>query len=160
MSPPYKRIQDSLKVWIPRRGFRILGTGFHIFNSGIWIPDSNCFRDPGFLELEFGFRSRGFRYHKTAKISQISVFCKQKFIPESGFPYFYFASKCHSSITIINWLLGYLWPSPRGLAFPIPPRRNIEEFRILRGRGVSAFWPWNFYSLKAETSIFHRLYSV
>ena len=64
MSPPYKGIQDSLGVWIPRCGFRILDTGFQIFNSGIWIPDSNCLWDPGFLELYFGFRSRGFRYYK------------------------------------------------------------------------------------------------
>ena len=50
MSPPYKGIQDSLGVWIPRCGFRILDTGFQIFNCGIWIPDSNCLWDPGFLE--------------------------------------------------------------------------------------------------------------
>ena len=27
--PPWKRIQDNLGFWIPHRGFRILGTGFH-----------------------------------------------------------------------------------------------------------------------------------
>ena len=38
MPPPYKRIQDSLGVWIPRRGFRILGL------------------DSRFLTMECGFR--------------------------------------------------------------------------------------------------------
>ena len=32
---PRKGIQNSLGFWIPRRGFRIQGTGFQIFFSGI-----------------------------------------------------------------------------------------------------------------------------
>ena len=39
---PCKEIQDSLGFWIPRRGFRILGTGFQIFFNGTWILNSNC----------------------------------------------------------------------------------------------------------------------
>ena len=33
-------IQDSLGFWIPRRGFRILGTAFQSFSVelGLWIP--------------------------------------------------------------------------------------------------------------------------
>ena len=45
---PYKGIQDSLGFWIPRRVFRILGTGFQYLSVklGFWIlivraiPDS------------------------------------------------------------------------------------------------------------------------
>ena len=40
--PPCKGIQDSLRFWIPRSGLRILITGFQIFFSETWIPDSNC----------------------------------------------------------------------------------------------------------------------
>ena len=37
---PCKGFQDSLGFWIPRRGFRILGTGFQSLSmeSGFWIP--------------------------------------------------------------------------------------------------------------------------
>ena len=35
---PYKGIQDSLGSWIPRRGFRIPGTGFRTFET--WNVDS------------------------------------------------------------------------------------------------------------------------
>ena len=62
MVGPCKEIQDSLEVWIPRRGFRIPITRFQIFLAefeildlgfciqvlgfgffvcGTWIPDSN-----------------------------------------------------------------------------------------------------------------------
>ena len=35
-----KGIRDSLGFWIPRRGFRILGTAFQSFSVelGLWIP--------------------------------------------------------------------------------------------------------------------------
>ena len=38
----------SLGFWIPSRGLRTPGTGFHIFFSGTWIPDScsSVFRIP------------------------------------------------------------------------------------------------------------------
>ena len=41
-SAPYKGIQDCLGCWIAHHGFRIfsLDTGFKIFVSGTWIPDS------------------------------------------------------------------------------------------------------------------------
>ena len=39
---PCKGIQDTLGLWIPRRGFRIPITGFQIFFSGTLIPDSDC----------------------------------------------------------------------------------------------------------------------
>ena len=37
---PYKGIQDSIGFWIPRRGFRIPGTGFQALSAelGFWIP--------------------------------------------------------------------------------------------------------------------------
>ena len=40
--------QDRFGFWIPSRGFRTPGTGFHIFVSGTWIPDScsTVFRIP------------------------------------------------------------------------------------------------------------------
>ena len=50
---PRKVIQDSLGSWIPRFGFRILGTGFQYLSVGTWILDSNRFWDSGFLELYF-----------------------------------------------------------------------------------------------------------
>ena len=42
---PCKEIQDSLGSWIPRFGFRILGTGFQYLSVGTWILDSNRFWD-------------------------------------------------------------------------------------------------------------------
>ena len=59
--PPCKGIQDSLRLWIPRRGLRILITGFQIFFSETWIPNSNCYWDSGFLQLFFGFQGPGLR---------------------------------------------------------------------------------------------------
>ena len=64
---PCKGIQDSLGFWIPRHGFRILGTGFQSLQVklGFWIPivsripDSlSCFadsktRDSGFHKQTF-----------------------------------------------------------------------------------------------------------
>ena len=50
---PSKEIQDSRESWIPRFGFRILGTGFQYLSVGTWILDSNRFWDSGFLELYF-----------------------------------------------------------------------------------------------------------
>ena len=71
-------IQDSLAFWIPHSGFRILGNGFQIFVNATWIPDSNRWRNSGFLELYEGFKgSQGFRIPQ-AKMSRIL---------ESGFPY-------------------------------------------------------------------------
>ena len=58
-APPCKGIQDSLRFWIPRSGLRILITGFQIFFSETWIPDSySCFsdskaQDSGFQEEKF-----------------------------------------------------------------------------------------------------------
>ena len=77
LAPPCKGIQDSLRFWIPRSGLRILITGFQIFFSETWIPDSNCLWDSGFLQLFFGFQGPGFRIPRR-KISKI---------PESEFPY-------------------------------------------------------------------------
>ena len=54
-------------------GFQVLDSGF----SGIWILDSNCQRDSGFLELVSGFQSPGFQ------IPQEKLFL----IAESGFTY-------------------------------------------------------------------------
>ena len=51
-------------------GFRILTTGFLIFFSGPWIPDSNCYWDSGFLQLYSGFQGSGFRIPQ-AKFSKI-----------------------------------------------------------------------------------------
>ena len=53
----YKAIQDSLGFWIPRRGFRIPGTGFKFLSLelGFWIPivsESLA----GFLQLYPGFQ--------------------------------------------------------------------------------------------------------
>ena len=48
----YQGIQDSLGFWIPRREFRILGTGFWILCH--WNLDRK--RDSRFLELYSGFR--------------------------------------------------------------------------------------------------------
>ena len=62
---PRKGIQDSLGLWIPRRGFRILGTGFQYLSVelGFWIPivsgipDSKA-QDSGFHKLKFpGYRN-------------------------------------------------------------------------------------------------------
>ena len=41
--PMYKGIQDSLGFWIPRRGFRIPGTGLQSLSVelGFWIPNVN-----------------------------------------------------------------------------------------------------------------------
>ena len=56
---PCKGIQDSLRFRIPRRGLGILITGFQIFFSETWIPDSySCFsdskaQDSGFQEEKF-----------------------------------------------------------------------------------------------------------
>ena len=67
MTAPRKGIQDSLGLWIPRRRFQILGTGFQHLSVelGFWIevvsripdslsciPDSNA-QDSGFHELKF-----------------------------------------------------------------------------------------------------------
>ena len=60
----------SLGFWIPRHGFRILTTGFEIFFSGPWIPDSNCSWDSGFIQLYSGFQGSGFLIPQT-KFSKI-----------------------------------------------------------------------------------------
>ena len=72
---PCKGIQDSLEFWFPCRGFRIPITGFKIFFSETWIPDSSCSRildsynsipdskaqDSGFHKQKFrGFRNLDF----------------------------------------------------------------------------------------------------
>ena len=67
--PMYKGIQDSLGFWIPRRGFRIPGTGFQSLSVelGFWIPivsgipDSlSSFPDSGFHKQKFiGFPHLG-----------------------------------------------------------------------------------------------------
>ena len=49
---PCKGNQDSPGVWIPSRGFRISGTGFQIFVSGTWIPDSLSCIPPGFWNAD------------------------------------------------------------------------------------------------------------
>ena len=74
---PRKGIQDSLGFWIPRRGFRIPGTGFQSLSAelGIWIPIVSGIPDS--LSCMPEFQSPGLRISK-AKTSRI---------PESGFPY-------------------------------------------------------------------------
>ena len=67
-------IQDSLGFWIPRHGFRISITGFQFFFSWIWIADSNCLWDSGFLQLYSGFQSPGFYMDSTSKTFQNSGF--------------------------------------------------------------------------------------
>ena len=79
---PCKGIQDTLGFWIPRRGLRIPITGFQIFFSRTWIPDSNCQWDSGFLHLYSGFQGPGFRIPQ-AKISKIPD-SKCKNFPDSG----------------------------------------------------------------------------
>ena len=55
-----KLIQDSLGFWISRCGFRIAGTGFHIFCH--WNLDSEfqSLVRLGFLELNYRFKTPGF----------------------------------------------------------------------------------------------------
>ena len=55
LSPPWKGIQGSLGVWIPRRGIRIPDTGFRILCKwqsfeGFWIPPakSSQIKESGF----------------------------------------------------------------------------------------------------------------
>ena len=55
-----KRMQDNLGFWIPRCGFRKLGTRFSFLFSGTWILASNRLWDSGFLELYSRFQSPGF----------------------------------------------------------------------------------------------------
>ena len=76
---PCKGIQDSLGFCIPRRGFRIPGTGFQSLSAelGFWIPIVSMIPDSGFLELYSGFQSPGFLILR-AKISRF---------PESLFSY-------------------------------------------------------------------------
>ena len=71
-----KEIQDSLGFWIPHRGFRIPGTGFHTVIE-TWILNSNLCLDSGFHVLYSGFQLVGFLILQP-KISRI---------PEHGFPY-------------------------------------------------------------------------
>ena len=70
-----KEIQDTLGFWIPRCGFRIpCEWNFSLFSPGVqfapshnlnsqnrlvqlWIPESNCLWDSGFLEPSSGFQS-------------------------------------------------------------------------------------------------------
>ena len=58
-----KLIRDTLGIWIPLRDF--------------WIPDSNCKRDSGFLELYAGLHKKqilGFRDTDCLTGGQTSVF--------------------------------------------------------------------------------------
>ena len=73
-------LQDTLGFWIPRRGFRIpCEWNFSLFSPGVqfapshnlnsqnrlvqlWIPESNCLWDSGFLELSSGFQSPDFKF--------------------------------------------------------------------------------------------------
>ena len=167
MSPPYKGIQDSLGVWIPRCGFRILDTGFQIFNSGIWIPDFNCLWDPGFLELYFGFRSRGFRYYKRRFTRFRYSMSKNLSQNPDSLTFISHPSAIHLSPSSIDywaacgpikkWVASMSKFDKMVLRVLFPPQGRNKP---LRGRGVPAFWPWNFYWLKAKTSVFHRLYAL
>ena len=73
-------LQDTLGFWNPRRGFRIpCEWNFSLFSPGVqfapshnlnsqnrlvqlWIPESNCLWDSGFLELSSGFQSPDFKF--------------------------------------------------------------------------------------------------
>ena len=61
---PYKGIQDSLGFWIPRRGFRILGTRFPSFSVelGFWIPIVR--RIPDSLSCILDSKAQDFGFHK------------------------------------------------------------------------------------------------
>ena len=73
-----KEIQDSLGLSIPSYRFLTPGTGFPILVSGTWIPDSNRYRDSGFLELYSRYyRKPGFQIYKKAFLD--SRFHRQKF---------------------------------------------------------------------------------
>ena len=78
MLAPRKGIQDSLEFWIPRRGFRIQGTGFQPLSVELGfripivsgIPDSLCCipyskaHDSRFPEKRAILRQRGRGWHK------------------------------------------------------------------------------------------------
>ena len=72
-----KKPQDSLGLWIPRRGFRIPVIGRGIPDSSNWIRDS--------LSMEFGFRIAIVRWIQDSlscipdSKAQDSRFHKQKF---------------------------------------------------------------------------------
>ena len=66
-----KGIQDSLRFWIPRRGFRISGTEFQSFSVEIG------FRNPIVSGIP---NSLSFFPDSTSKIFLDSGFCKQKFL--------------------------------------------------------------------------------
>ena len=87
-----KEIQDSLGLSIPSYRFLTPGSGFPILVSGTWIPDSNRYRDSGFLELYSRYyRKPGFQIPQ-AKISGT---------PEFGFLYVggkKFPAYCHNRL--------------------------------------------------------------
>ena len=85
---PCKRIQLSLRLWIPHCGFWIPGTGFWIFCQ--WTFDSRIqlyLMQSEFLVLYSGFQSLGFWFPQEKFprfcIPQAKIFQ----IPESRFPY-------------------------------------------------------------------------
>ena len=67
---PCKGIQDSLRFWIPHRGFRIPGTEFQYLSVelGFWIPVVTGI--PNSLSCNSGFQRTGFRMPQT-KFSRI-----------------------------------------------------------------------------------------
>ena len=71
--------RQSWGFWIPRRGFGIPITGFQIFFSGTWIPDSY-----GYI---LGSKVQDVGFHKQKfprfRIQQAKIFAFPKF----GFPY-------------------------------------------------------------------------
>ena len=63
---PCKGIQDGLGFWIPRYGFPDSSTGFLIvFKLELGFLYSNRLWDSGFIELDSGFQSPGFRITQT-----------------------------------------------------------------------------------------------
>ena len=87
MSSHVKGIQDILEFWIPRLRFRIPITGFKIFFSETWIPDSNCSRIPDSYSCIPDSKTQEFGFHQQKcprfRISQAKI----SRIPESGFPH-------------------------------------------------------------------------
>ena len=92
--PPCKEVQDGFGLWIPRRGFRIPGTGFQSLSLelGFWIlivsriPNSlNCV--PDFRTQDFGFQKYNFPWFQ---IPQAKIFR----IPESVGPYMGREERC------------------------------------------------------------------